>query len=53
MPVYTYRCKDCNREFEVYCKTSENHCRTCCDKCGGTSDKIPSKLSYRYRFNDK
>ena len=37
MPIYNYRCKVCNREFETYESMDKNHSRKC---CGKTADRV-------------
>jgi putative FmdB family regulatory protein len=40
MPIYEYRCCDCNTSFEVLLRSSET---VVCPNCGGTSlDKLIS-----------
>jgi len=51
--IYTYRCHDCGKEFEEYCKTYTNHDKTSCKDCGGSATKIPSVPGGRYRYNDR
>jgi len=53
MPVFTYKCQSCGKEFDKYWKNTNNNSRTSCEECGGLAEKAMAKLSYRWRFNDK
>ena len=45
MPVYEYRCNDCNIRFELRQKFSDPPADRC-SKCGGTVRKIVSAASF-------
>ena len=47
MPIYEYRCKDCQQVFEEWCKHFENGAaeRTC-PVCKGPADRIISNTSF-------
>jgi len=41
MPTYTYKCKECKFEFDVFKKITDNSIELC-PKCGGKSVKTLS-----------
>ena len=45
MPIYEYRCRDCQDEFEVIQRSADRVLRTC-KKCGGRLEKLLSKTSF-------
>ena len=47
MPIYEYRCKDCQQVFEEWCKHFENDAveRTC-PVCKGPANRIISNTSF-------
>ncbi len=45
MPIYEYRCKDCDHVFEEWQKNFEEHVETC-PLCGGESPRIMSNTSF-------
>jgi putative FmdB family regulatory protein len=45
MPIYEYRCNDCNNQFELRQKFSDPPADRC-SKCGGTVRKIVSATSF-------
>jgi len=42
MPIYSYRCKDCNNKFEVKQRMTDNPIREC-PKCNGHVVKLIGK----------
>jgi putative FmdB family regulatory protein len=34
MPVYEYRCEDCNERFELFVRSSSQKMNPSCPKCG-------------------
>jgi putative FmdB family regulatory protein len=40
MPVYEYKCSECNQEFEAKKSYSEDISATCCPKCGKDAKKL-------------
>jgi len=45
MPVYEYKCTECNKEFEVMQKITEDHL-TVCSSCGGALKKLITNTSF-------
>lgn len=45
MPIYEYRCCDCEQIFEEWLKTYDTSARTC-PVCGGTSEHIVSNTTF-------
>jgi putative FmdB family regulatory protein len=45
MPVYEYKCKKCNKEFEVMQKITEDPL-TVCSSCGGALKKLITNTSF-------
>lgn len=45
MPIYEYKCKECDHEFEVMQKMSDDPIKKC-DKCGGKVEKLISQSSF-------
>jgi putative FmdB family regulatory protein len=39
MPIFEYKCFDCDTIFEVLCKSSENQGDVSCPKCSSTKNK--------------
>lgn len=39
MPIYPYKCQDCNHEFTIICKMSERQSNPKCEKCGSDNTK--------------
>ena len=48
MPVYEYRCKRCQKTFEVLQKISSEPLRTCLE-CGGPLEKLISVSSFQFK----
>jgi putative FmdB family regulatory protein len=48
MPVYEYRCSDCNREFEYQQRMSED-AKTVCEACGGKLERMISKTAFQLK----
>ncbi|MDP2304072.1 MAG: zinc ribbon domain-containing protein [Ignavibacteria bacterium] len=57
MPIFEYRCLDCNSKFEILHKTTQNSEDATCPKCNtknikklisSFSAKIPATISYSY-----
>ena len=45
MPIYEYKCKECDHEFEVMQKMSDDPISKC-EKCAGPVDKLISQTSF-------
>ncbi len=43
MPIYEYRCEDCNESFEVFVRSSSQKAKLTCPKCG--SQKVKKAVS--------
>lgn len=43
MPIYEYRCENCDRKFTKILKMSEKDNFVDCEACGGVIKLIPSK----------
>ena len=39
MPVYEYRCSDCNSKFDMFHKSTVNQEEVVCPKCGSVNNK--------------
>jgi putative FmdB family regulatory protein len=48
MPIYEYRCKKCDREFEVIQKVSDSPLRKC-RGCSGRLEKLVSRSSFQLK----
>jgi putative FmdB family regulatory protein len=46
MPIYEYKCKSCDREFEVFQKASDDPLKEC-DRCTGELEKLISKSNFK------
>ena len=47
MPIYEYRCKDCQQVFEEWCKNFENgDAERTCPVCKGPAGRIISNTSF-------
>ena len=49
MPVYEYKCKDCNSETVKFRSISKRHDETKCDVCGGPAFLKPSVANTSYK----
>ncbi len=46
MPIFEYKCKDCNHIYEIFHKVRENKDVICCPKCNSKNYiKLVSKFS--------
>ena len=45
MPIYEYRCSECNKEFEVMQRITEEPLKECED-CSGALDKLISQSAF-------
>ncbi len=45
MPIFEYRCKECNETYEEFIRSKEEE-PTSCKKCGGDLEKIISTTSF-------
>ena len=45
MPIYEYRCRDCEEEIEVTQRITDDPLQTC-PKCGGALSKLISNTSF-------
>jgi putative FmdB family regulatory protein len=43
MPIYEYRCEECNEPFEVFVRSSSHKTNPTCPKCG--SQKVKKAVS--------
>jgi putative FmdB family regulatory protein len=48
MPIYEYRCEECNNKFEVMQSFRDAPIRTC-PKCGGSVKKLISNSSFHLK----
>ena len=48
MPIYEYRCQDCNHEFELMQKFSDPAVETC-PSCAGTVQKLISRSAFHLK----
>lgn len=48
MPIYEFRCKKCNAEFEVFQKLSDKP-PSRCRKCGGGLEKLFSASAIQFK----
>jgi putative FmdB family regulatory protein len=48
MPIYEFRCKKCNAQFEVIQKISDKQ-PTRCKKCGGRLEKLISPPAIQFK----
>jgi len=48
MPIYEYRCDQCNKIFEVLQKISEEPLTTCID-CGSKLEKLVSRSAFQFK----
>jgi putative FmdB family regulatory protein len=39
MPIYEYRCEECDEPFEVFVRSSSQQINPTCPKCGGQKVK--------------
>lgn len=39
MPIFEYKCQDCNTQFDVLVKSSSSQKEIVCDSCGSTNVK--------------
>jgi len=50
MPLYEYKCNECNDTFEVLQRISAEPVTTC-KRCGGTCEKLISTSSFQFKGN--
>jgi putative FmdB family regulatory protein len=50
MPIYTYRCKDCNYQFEQHQRMSEAPL-TECPACGGHTRRVVNSVGVVFKGN--
>ncbi len=48
MPIYEYKCRKCNKKFEVFQGISDNEVKTC-EFCGGPVNKLISLSSFHLK----
>jgi len=48
MPIYEYKCRKCNKKFEVFQGISDNEVKTC-KFCEGPVDKLISLSSFHLK----
>lgn len=48
MPIYEYKCKDCDNHFEIMQKVSDAPLNEC-EKCGGTLEKQWSLSGFQFK----
>lgn len=48
MPIYEYKCKDCDNDFEVMQKASDAPLEKC-EKCGGALEKQWSLSGFQFK----
>ena len=48
MPIYEYKCRKCNRKFEVFQGITDNEVKTC-EFCEGPVDKLISLSSFHLK----
>jgi putative FmdB family regulatory protein len=48
MPIYEYKCKDCDNHFEARQKVSDEPLQKC-EKCGGTLEKQWSLSGFQFK----
>jgi len=48
MPIYEYKCKNCDNHFEIMQKISEEPLKEC-EKCGGTLEKQWSLSGFQFK----
>ena len=48
MPIYEYKCRKCNRKFEVFQGITDNEIKTC-ELCKGPVDKLISLSSFHLK----
>jgi putative FmdB family regulatory protein len=48
MPIYEYKCKDCDNHFEIMQKISEDPLKEC-EKCGGSLEKQWSLSGFQFK----
>lgn len=48
MPIYEYKCKDCDNHFEVMQKVSDDALSKC-EKCSGTLEKQWSLSGFQFK----
>jgi putative FmdB family regulatory protein len=48
MPIYEYKCKECDNHFEVMQKVSDD-ALVKCEKCGGTLEKQWSLSGFQFK----
>ena len=48
MPIYEYRCKKCNHQFEVFQKLNEENLKNC-PRCGGPLQKVISSPAIQFK----
>ncbi|MEN6521733.1 MAG: zinc ribbon domain-containing protein [Armatimonadota bacterium] len=50
MPIYEFRCNECDKKFEKLCKVGQND--AACPDCGGESSKLFSAFFARSVSSD-
>ncbi|MBW2649439.1 MAG: zinc ribbon domain-containing protein [Deltaproteobacteria bacterium] len=48
MPIYEYKCRKCDRKFEVFQGIADNEIKTC-ELCNGQVDKLISLSSFHLK----
>ena len=48
MPIYEYRCRACNKVFEVIQRFGDRTLRKCTE-CGGRLDKLVSRTAFQFK----
>ena len=50
MPIYEYKCQDCDKRFEKIQKVSDPPCKAC-PSCGGKLKKLVSTPAIQFKGN--
>ena len=48
MPIYEYRCSQCEKEFEYQQRMSEP-AKTVCEECGGELERLISRTAFQFK----